>query len=101
MDRRVKKEAEEIPQRTMSFAGRRLKSAGEEDFILALSTHTPKLNPSSSVFLSLSLFFFLYFLLPVCFAGFWNERKKLKIVKENMLDLVFLAVVFIFFKKDL
>ncbi|KHG01596.1 hypothetical protein F383_20813 [Gossypium arboreum] len=48
MDRRVKKEAEEIPQRTMSFAGRRLKSAGEEDFILALSTHTPTLNPSSS-----------------------------------------------------
>ncbi|KAB2057952.1 hypothetical protein ES319_A11G202700v1 [Gossypium barbadense] len=48
MDRRVKKEAEEIPQRTMSFAVRRLKSAGEEDFILALSTHTPTLNPSSS-----------------------------------------------------
>ncbi|KAK6258502.1 hypothetical protein SCA6_012976 [Theobroma cacao] len=48
MDQRVKKEAEEIHQRTMSFAGRRLKSTGEEDLTLAQLSHTPKLKPSSS-----------------------------------------------------
>ncbi|XP_021275029.1 B3 domain-containing protein Os01g0234100-like isoform X2 [Herrania umbratica] len=48
MDQRVKKEAEEIQQRTTSFAGRRLKSTGEEDLTLAQLSHTPKLKPSSS-----------------------------------------------------
>ncbi|XP_022740583.1 B3 domain-containing protein Os01g0234100-like isoform X2 [Durio zibethinus] len=47
-DQRVKKEAEEIQQRTTSFADRRLKSAGEEDLTLAQLSHTPIFKPSSS-----------------------------------------------------
>ncbi|XP_022775204.1 B3 domain-containing protein Os01g0234100-like [Durio zibethinus] len=48
MDQRVKKEAEEMQQRTTSFSGRRLKYAGEEDLTLAQLSHTPNLKPSSS-----------------------------------------------------
>ncbi|KAE8695358.1 B3 domain-containing protein [Hibiscus syriacus] len=43
----VKKEAVEILKRTTSFSGRKLKSAGEEDFTLAHSPLTPTLHPSS------------------------------------------------------
>ncbi|XVF17706.1 hypothetical protein REPUB_Repub10bG0146900 [Reevesia pubescens] len=48
MDQSVKKEDEEVQQRTTSFAGRRLKSTGEEDLTLAQLSYTPKLKPSSS-----------------------------------------------------
>ncbi|XVF15571.1 hypothetical protein REPUB_Repub09cG0165800 [Reevesia pubescens] len=50
MDQRVKKESEEIQQRTTSFAGRRRikKSAAEEDLTLAQLSYTPKSNLSSS-----------------------------------------------------